>query len=83
LIEEGSEFAGGGGIMGAVEVHGGMGLEFFEAAGPDGGGDAFGYGFVGDSKTALLEITGGGEGVEGVLELEAAGEPGSDFECGA
>ena len=83
MIEEGSEFAGGGGIVRAVEVNGGMGLEFFETAGPDGVGDAFGDGFVGDSKAALLEIAGGGEGVEGVLQLEAAGEAGSDFECGA
>src|SRR5271169_6330582 len=40
LLEEMSEFAGGAGIVRAVEIDVGMRLQFFEAAGPDGVGDA-------------------------------------------
>ena len=54
LLEKGGEFSGGGGIVRAVEINVGMGLKFFEAAGPHYIGDTLGYGFVGDSKAAVL-----------------------------
>src|SRR6266436_2699861 len=55
LVEEIGEFASGAGIVRAIAINVGGGLQFFEAAGPDGGGDPQGNGFIGDSKTALLK----------------------------
>jgi len=56
------------------------GLQFFETSGPDGVGDALSDGVAGDSEAAALEKTGGGEGVENVLQLETAGETGGEIE---
>src|SRR5882762_1290693 len=79
-----SEFAGGGGIVRAIEVNVGAGVQFFEAAGPYGAGDAMGDGVAGDSEAAFAEKARGGDGVQSVLELETAGKAWGDFEdrCG-
>src|SRR6266852_528061 len=55
LVEEIGEFASGAGIVRAIAINVGRGLKFFQTAGPDGGGDPQGNGFIGDSKIALLE----------------------------
>src|SRR4029077_14324435 len=74
LLEEKGEFAGGAGIVRTVDIDVRRGLQFFEGAGPDGGGDAAGDGLIRNLKAAILEKPCGGEGVQGVLELEAAAE---------
>src|SRR6267378_2070120 len=74
------EFAGGGGIMRAIEVNVGAGVQLFEAAGPDGVGNALGDGVAGDSEAAFPEKAHGGDGVQSVLELETAGKAWGDFE---
>ncbi len=56
LPEEMSEFTGGAGIVRAIEVHVGAGLQFFEAAWPDGVSNTPGDGAIGDSKAAVLKI---------------------------
>ena len=80
LFQECGEFARGGRIVRAVEINVGMGLQLFEAAGPDSVGDALSDGVIGDSKAAFLEKAGGGKRVQSILQLEAAGETGSEFE---
>jgi hypothetical protein len=55
LLEETGEFAGGAGIVRAVQINVRGGLQFFKTAGPDGVGDSIGYGFIVDSKTAVLK----------------------------
>src|SRR6267143_3366535 len=75
-----SEFAGGAGIVGAIEVNVRTGVHFFEPAGPDRVCDPPRDGIIGDLKAAVLEEPRGGGGVQGVLELETAGEARSDFE---
>src|SRR6266481_1726347 len=74
------EFAGGAGIVRAVQVNVRSGLQFFEAAGPDRIGNPIGYGVSGDSKAAVLEETRSGDGGQGILELKTAREAGGDFE---
>src|ERR1700682_5686647 len=74
------EFAGGGGIVRAIEVNVGAGVQFFEAAGPYGAGNAMGDGVAGDSEAAFAEKARGGDGVQCVLELETAGKAWGDFE---
>src|SRR6202521_5494023 len=74
------EFAGSGGIVRAIEVNVGAGVQFFEPAGPDGVCDPPSDGIIGDLKTAVLEEPRGGDGVQGVLELETAGKARGDFE---
>ena len=73
------QFMGRGWVVRAVQIDVGVGLEFFEAAGPHGVGDSGGDGFVRDAKASFRD-TGGGDGVEGVLQLELAGERWGDFE---
>src|SRR6266851_3683686 len=68
------EFAGGAGIVGAIDVNVGGGLQFFEAAGPDCVGDALRDCIAGDLKATILEKPRGGYGVQGVLELKTAWE---------
>ncbi len=75
-----SEFAGGAGIVGAIEVNVRAGVQFFEAAGPDRVCDSTRDRIIGDLKAAVLEEPRGGDGVQGVLELETAGKARSDFE---
>ena len=48
LLPEAEKLAGAGGVVGAVEEEGGAVVKAFEAAGPDGGGDAAFNGLVGD-----------------------------------
>src|SRR6202171_6860691 len=74
------EFAGGGGIVRAIEVNVGAGVQFFEAAGPDGVGNALGDGVAGDAEAAFAEKARGGHSVQCVLELETAGKAWGDFE---
>src|SRR6267378_1198611 len=74
------EFAGGGGIVRAIEVNVGAGVQFFETAGPDGVGNALGDGVAGDSEAAFAEKARGDDGVQCVLELETAGKAWGDFE---
>jgi len=83
LFQECGEFARGGRIVRAVEINVGIGLQFFETAGPDGIGDALSDGVIGDSKAAVLEKAGGGKCVEGVVQLETARETGSEIEHGS
>src|SRR5258708_19708956 len=66
--------------MCAVEVNVGSGLQFFEAAGPNGISDAPREGIIGDLKAAVLEEPRGGERVQSVLELETAGKGWGNFE---
>src|SRR5216684_6957953 len=74
LFEKMGEFAGSAGIVRAIEIDIGRGLQFFETAGPDGVGNALSDGGIGDFEVTGLEKTSGGNGVEGVLELETAGK---------
>src|SRR6267143_1812727 len=71
---------GGGGIVRAIEVNVRAGVQFFEAAGPDRVCDPPRDGIIGDLKAAVLEEPRGGDGVQGVLELETAGKARGDFE---
>ena len=66
--------------MRAIEINVGAGVQFFEAAGPDCVCDPPRDGITGDLKAAVLEEPRGGDGVQGVLELETAGKARSDFE---
>jgi len=50
-----SEFAGGAGIVGAIEVNVRAGVQFFEAAGPDRVGDSTRDRIIGDLKAAVPE----------------------------
>src|SRR5216684_5223597 len=75
-----SEFAGGAGIVGAIEVNVRTGVHFFEPAGPDRVCDPPRDGIIGDLKAAVLEEPRGGGGVQGVLELETAGKARGDSE---
>src|SRR5207245_7388306 len=59
------------------------GLKFFEATGADGGRNTSGDGPAGDSKTGVLEESRWSESAEGILELEATGQAGGDFERSA
>src|SRR6266567_3866555 len=80
LLEEIGEFAGGTGIVRAIEINIGRGLQFFETAGPDGVGNALSDGGIGDFEATGLEKTSGGDGAEGVLQLETTGQAGGNFE---
>src|SRR5260370_33849195 len=79
----GGEFASGAGIVSAIEVDAGIGLQFFETTGPDGVCNTSCDGLAGDSKTALLEESRCGESAEGILQLEATGQAGGGFERSA
>lgn len=80
LLQEICEFAGGAGIVRAVEINVGCGLQSLEAAGPDGFSDAACDGFVGDLKSAVSEEPGGSNTVQGVLKLESARQARSNVE---
>src|SRR5260370_9959134 len=83
FFEEGGEFASGAGIVSAIEVDAGIGLQFFETTGPDGVCNTSCDGLAGDSKTAVLEESRCDKSVEGILQLEAAGQAAGDFERSA
>ena len=74
LREEFGEFAGGSGIVRAVEVDVGAGLQFFQAAGPDGAGDSLAEGDVWDAEAASLEESRGSKSIESIFQLKAAGQ---------
>src|SRR5260370_17383456 len=77
-----SELVGGAGIVRAIEVNVGSGLQFFEAAGPNGASDSLRDGINGDLKAAVLEEARRGDRVQSVLELETAWKGWGNFEDG-
>src|SRR5271170_37844 len=82
FFEEAGELASGAGIVSAVKVKVRVGMQFLEAAGPTGFGNAALDVFVGDTEVFRLEQARGGDRVERVLKLEAAGQRRSDGELG-
>src|SRR6202007_1845782 len=64
LFEKMSQLAGGAGIVRAIEINVGGGLQFLEAAGPDGASDAAGEGLIGDFEAAVFKKSRGGDGVQ-------------------
>src|SRR5580693_896806 len=83
LLEESGEFARCAGIVRAIEVDVGAGLQFFQPAGPNGTGDPLTDGVGGDTEAAVLQTARCGQGVESILQLKTAGQIRSDFERSA
>src|SRR5260370_1769860 len=77
-----SELVGGAGIVRAIEVNVGSGLQFFEAAGPNGASDSVSAGINSHLKAAVLEEARRGARVQSVLELETAWKGWGNFEDG-
>ncbi len=60
LRPEGGQFARCGGVVRAVEIDVGLRMDFFEAAGPFGGGDALADGFIRNAEAVRGENPGSG-----------------------
>src|SRR5438874_13117910 len=80
LFKETCQLAGGAGIVRAVEVNVWIGLQFFKAARPDRVGDSLRNVVGGNAETTGGQLTRGGQRVQGILQLEAAGQAGGNFE---
>src|SRR5260370_15504617 len=75
-----SELVGGAGIVRAIEVNVGSGLQFFEAAGPNGASDSLRDGINGDLEAAVLEEARRGDRGQSVLRLGTALKGWGNFE---
>src|SRR6266480_863574 len=74
------ELAGSARIVSAIEEDVGGGLQFFETAGPHGRCDSMRERFIRNAKAPVLQEARSGEGIQSVLQLEAAGKAWGDFE---
>ena len=80
LFEELREFARGARIVRAIQINVRAGLQFFEAARPNRFGNSFGDVAGRNAKTMSCQLARRSKGIDGVLQLEAAGQAGSNFE---
>jgi len=79
LLQEMGEFARRAGIVRAIEVNVRVGLQFFEAAGPNGFSHTTCDSIIRNLKAPVSEQTRRGGRVQGVLELESARQAGIDL----
>ncbi len=74
FIEKSCQFPRSRWIVGTIEINVGIGVNFFDSAGPDCGSDSFFDVSVADAKPLRLQNACGGHRVQCVLELKAPGE---------
>src|SRR5690242_2772047 len=74
FLKKARELARGGGIVGAIEINIGAGLKLFKSSRPDRPGNAFRDVVGRNAEPALRKIARGSQGVQSILQLEAAGQ---------
>src|SRR5438552_11485702 len=74
FIEKSCQFPRSRWIVGTIEINVGIGMNFFDSAGPDCGSDSLFDVSVADAKPLHLQNACGGHRVQCVLELKAPGE---------